>query len=212
MSTVKLEDISKKFKEKVIFDKFSLEIEAGEFVSVMGESGTGKSTLLNIIGLLEKADSGDVIIHGVKNANMYKTNGRNLLRNNIAYLFQNYGLLENETVMYNLAISSRFLKLSKADKHKKTLEALAQVGLQGFENKKIYTLSGGEQQRVALAKIILKPSDIILADEPTGSLDDKNKDSVLQILKRLNNEGRTVIVVTHDTVVSECAKRIINLG
>ena len=211
MSVIKLEKICKKYDDKIIFSDFNLEIEQGEFVSIMGASGAGKSTLLNIIGLLERPDAGRVIIHETKNANIYNRNGRFLLRNNIAYLFQNYGLVENESVFYNMDISARFLKLSKLQKTTVILDALEKVGLSGFENKKVFKLSGGEQQRVALAKIMVKSSDIILADEPTGSLDDVNKSAVLALLKKLNDEGKTIIVVTHDKVVNGCAGRKISI-
>lgn len=211
MSVIKLVDICKKYDDKVIFDNLNLEIKGGEFVSIVGESGAGKSTLLNIIGLLETADSGDIIIHNVKNPKLQKRSGSILLRNNIAYLFQNYGLIDNETVLENLMISLRFKQMSRKDKITKAEEALENVGLSGFGKKKVYKLSGGEQQRVALAKIMLKPCDIILADEPTGSLDDDNKNAVLDILKKFNEEGKTVIVVTHDTVVAECAKRNVRI-
>lgn len=211
MSVIKLVDICKKYDDKVIFDNLNLEIKGGEFVSIVGESGAGKSTLLNIIGLLETADSGDIIIHNVKNPKLQKRSGSILLRNNIAYLFQNYGLIDNETVLENLMISLRFKQMSRKDKITKAEEALKNVGLSGFGKKKVYKLSGGEQQRVALAKIMLKPCDIILADEPTGSLDDDNKNAVLDILKKFNEEGKTVIVVTHDTVVAECAKRNVKI-
>lgn len=211
MTIIKLENICKKYDEKTIFDKFSLEIDQGEFISIMGSSGAGKSTLLNIIGLLEKADSGNVIINGYKNPSMYNSNGRTLLRNHLAYLFQNYGLIENESVFDNLLISIRFIKISKSEKKQRIYNALAQVGLAGVQNKKVYKLSGGEQQRIAIAKIILKESDIILADEPTGSLDENNKKEVLKLLKSFNEEGKTVVVVTHDPEVGKCAKRNITI-
>ena len=156
-------------------------------------------------------DSGNIIIHNVKNPKLQKRSGSILLRNNIAYLFQNYGLIDYETVLENLMISLRFKQMSRKDKITKAEEALENVGLSGFGKKKVYKLSGGEQQRVALAKIMLKPCDIILADEPTGSLDDDNKNAVLDILKKFNEEGKTVIVVTHDTVVAECAKRNVKI-
>lgn len=211
MPVIKLVDICKKYDDKVIFDNLNLEIKGGEFVSIVGESGAGKSTLLNIIGLLETADSGDIIIHNVKNPKLQKRSGSILLRNNIAYLFQNYGLIDNETVLENLMISLRFKQMSRKDKITKAEKALENVGLSGLGRKKVYKLSGGEQQRVALAKVMLKPCDIILADEPTGSLDDDNKNAVLDILKKFNEEGKTVIVVTHDTVVAECAKRNVKI-
>ena len=211
MNIITLKDICKKYDDKIIFDNFNLEIPKGDFVSIIGESGAGKSTLLNIIGLLENADSGDLIINNIKNPKLSRKSGVLLLRNNISYLFQNYGLIDNETVLENLLISLHFIHKSKKEKKIKISEALKKVGLNGYENKKIYKLSGGEQQRVALAKIILKPCDIILADEPTGSLDENNKLDVLHILQEFNEEGKTVVVVTHDSVVAKCSKRNIIL-
>lgn len=125
---------------------------------------------------------------------------------------QNYGLIDTETVKYNLSISVHFKKLSKAKKKQLYSSALERVGLPGYEKRKIYTLSGGEQQRIALAKIMVKSPQLILADEPTGSLDARNRDIVLAMLRQLNEEGKTIVVVTHDPTVSACAKRHINLG
>lgn len=209
MSVINLENIAKKFGNRVIFDDFNLEIEEGEFVCISGESGKGKSTLLNIIGVLDKADSGDVMILGIKNPYFTTRKGKKLLRDEISYVFQNYGLVEDKTVKYNLEISGAF---SGRNKKKDLLEALQQVGLnEKFLNQKVYALSGGEQQRVALARLYLKKSSIILADEPTGSLDAGNRENVLNILSKLNEEGKTIIVVTHDPEVEKCASRIIRL-
>lgn len=209
MSVINLENIAKKFGNRVIFDDFNLEIEEGEFVCISGESGKGKSTLLNIIGVLDKADSGDVMILGIKNPYFTTRKGKKLLRDEISYVFQNYGLVEDKTVKYNLEISGAF---SGRNKKKDLLEALQQVGLnEEFLNQKVYALSGGEQQRVALARLYLKKSSIILADEPTGSLDAGNRENVLNILSKLNEEGKTIIVVTHDPEVEKCASRIIRL-
>ena len=211
MAIISLSNICKKYDENIIFDNYSLDIEQGEFVSIMGKSGAGKSTLLNIIGLLEKPDSGDIVINGVKNPKFQSSTGTKLLRHHISYLFQNYGLVENETVEQNLKVGTRYLKLKKDEENKKISEALEFVGLQGYEKKKVYKLSGGEQQRVAIARVMLKPSEIILADEPTGSLDSENRDMVLSLLTQLNKQGKTVVVVTHDPNVEQSAKRCIKL-
>ncbi|CAG7840610.1 bacteriocin ABC transporter ATP-binding protein [Clostridium novyi B str. ATCC 27606] len=211
MDTISLKNITKKFGNKVIFKNFNLNIKKGDFVSIMGPSGTGKSTLLNIIGLLESKDSGDIKILDYLNPKFNSKEGVYLLRKEISYLFQNYGLVENKTVNYNLKMATHFLKLSKNEENKKIKDALSKVGLENIENEKVYSLSGGEQQRVALAKIILKPSSIILADEPTGSLDEKNRDIVLKILKKFNEDGKTIIVVTHDPIVGEVATTKIKL-
>ncbi|HHZ06366.1 MAG TPA: putative bacteriocin export ABC transporter [Clostridiales bacterium] len=211
MSIVTLSNINKSFGDHVIFKNFNLEIKENDFVSIMGNSGTGKTTLLNIIGLLEKPDSGTVEIAGIKNATFDGAKGLQLRRNTISYLFQNYGLVDSETVNYNLKIATKFLKYSKAEERSKIEDTLQTVGLGGFINKKVYQLSGGEQQRVAIAKLLLKPSKLLLADEPTGSLDATNRDAILDMLKLLNNQGKTIIVVTHDSVVNSCAKTHIKL-
>ena len=211
MSIISLNNICKKFDEKEIFDNYNLAVEDGEFVSIMGKSGKGKTTLLNIIGLLEKPDSGTVEICGVKNPRFDGPKGTMLLRNNISYLFQNYGLIDSETVAYNLSLSTKFLGYRKNEIEEKHKEALSKVGLEGFEKKKVYQLSGGEQQRVAVAKIFLKPSKIVLADEPTGSLDAENENTIMEMLKLLNEEGRTIVVVTHSQTVAKFANRHIVL-
>lgn len=209
MSTVKLENISKKFGSKEIFKDFNMEIDEGDFVCISGESGKGKSTLLNMIGLLDTPDSGDIIINGKKNIRFGSKAGRELMKNKISYVFQNYGLVDDRTVEYNLMISGRFSGRNK----KSDLEsALERVGLsKDILGQKVFTLSGGEQQRVALARIYLKDSDMILADEPTGSLDANNRDKVMNILKDLNDSGKTVIIVTHDQEVVKCAKRTVTI-
>lgn len=212
MNLIKLEGVCKRFGEKNLFNNLSMEIEQGEFVSIMGESGAGKTTLLNIIGMLEPPDRGNVTVCGQQSSSFSSRTATLLRRNHISYLMQNYGLIDTETVKYNLSISVYFKKLSKAKKKQLYSSALERVGLPGYEKRKIYTLSGGEQQRIALAKIMVKSPQLILADEPTGSLDARNRDIVLAMLRQLNEEGKTIVVVTHDPTVSACAKRHINLG
>lgn len=212
MSIVSLKNINKKFDNKVIFKDFNLEVDEGEFLCVTGVSGAGKSTLLNIIGMLEKPDSGTLEINGVTNPRFNSAKGIGLLRNTISYLFQNYGLIEEETVIYNLKVATHYLHYSKEKRNKKIAEALEKVGLMGYEKKKVYQLSGGEQQRVAMAKILLKPSKLVLADEPTGSLDGANRDEILGLLQEMNKSGRTIIVVTHDPQVDAYATKHLVIG
>lgn len=211
MSILKLSNVTKAYGNKNVLEHFSLEVLQGEFVAITGSSGSGKSTLLNILGLIEPIDSGTYTILGVENPKIDSKESVQLLRNKISYLFQNFALVNERTVGYNLEIALRFSGASRTRKKELISKALNQVGLPGVENKKVFQLSGGEQQRVALARIILKPSEIILADEPTGSLDLGNRDNVMDILAQLNYEGKTVIVVTHDPNVEKCAKRIIRL-
>lgn len=211
MSCVVLKDISKSFGPKIVFSHFDLTVSEGEFVALVGPSGCGKTTLLNMIGLLEKPGSGDIFISGVKNPRLESNEGRHLLRTQISYMFQNYGLVEHLSVSDNLRIATRFLNLSKKEERQKIAAVLDRVGLAGYEKTKIFQLSGGEQQRIAVAKIMLKPSRLILADEPTGSLDSENRDHIMRLLKHFNQEGKTVIVVTHDPEVEKCAQRSVKL-
>lgn len=205
---IELIDVSKKYGEKVIFDNYSLAIKAGEFVAIVGESGCGKSTLLNLIGLLERHDKGYICIDGNEGIRSNTIEATKLLRYKISYLFQNFALIDEETVFYNLKIALRYTKGNKRDKIKKVLDI---VGLSGYENKRIYQLSGGEQQRVALARVMIKPSKIILADEPTGSLDVGNRDLVMDMLKTFQKQGKTIVIVTHDMAVANQCDRIIKL-
>ena len=204
---IEIKNLNKKFNDKVIFNNLNLTIEDGEMLAISGVSGSGKTTLLNILGKLDKEYDGNIIID---NKNLKTITQTNYLRNTIGYLFQNYALADNLTVTRNLDFS---LKYSDDKSLEAKENALEMVGLDPKEylNKKIYTLSGGEQQRVALARLFLKPCSIILADEPTGSLDVKNRDVVLEILRKMNEHGKTVIVVTHDPYVLTVCNRVIKI-
>lgn len=211
MTLIQLNKISKKYGNKTILDEFSLEVNSGEFVALMGPSGCGKSTLLNIIGLLEYFDGGELVIDGDANVRPNSAKANKVLREKICYLFQNFALVDEETVEYNLNLALRYTQGSKKERRLKMLDALERVGLKGFEKRKIYELSGGEQQRVAIARVILKPCKIVLADEPTGSLDEKNRNIVIDMLKTLNEQGITIVLVTHDLYVAGQCQRVINL-
>ena len=201
----------KKFGDKTLFENFSLKIERGEFLAILGESGAGKTTLLNMMVLLDSPDSGTVVLCSQKNPAFSSRAAVGLRRRHISYLFQNYGLIDSETVENNMRIATHFKVVSRKKERRLIADALSQVGLQGYEKRKVYTLSRGEQQRVALAKVIAKSPQIIFADEPTGSLDERNRDYVMEILQELNHRGKTIVVVTHDPHVNECAHRHILL-
>ncbi|SDC45194.1 putative ABC transport system ATP-binding protein [Terribacillus halophilus] len=195
---IKATHLKKKFKEKTIFDDFSLTVKSGEFLSITGESGKGKTTLINLLSLLEKPDSGDIEYDGIKNPDAKQT--MLLRRNEFGYLFQNYSLINNETVEKNILLAIAYKKMD--DKKRMIQEILAKVGLSGYEKKRVYTLSGGQQQRVALARVIAKDCKYIFADEPTGNLDIKNRDAIFQLLLDMNNTGKTIIMVTHDLEIA----------
>ena len=205
---VTIQNLSKSFGDHIIFEDFSLEILKGSMIAIQGKSGSGKSTLLNIIGALEKPDDGTIQVLDYENVKPNSKKSEKMLRYKIAYLFQNYALIDNLTVEKNLNLAMHYRK----DKSPSMIrDALKLVGLEGFENKKIYTLSGGEQQRIALARTFLKPCDIILADEPTGNVDDENKEMIIGILSKLKETGKTIIVVTHDTSLDKYFDDIIVL-
>lgn len=212
MSIISLQGITKCFGDHCLFRNYYLDVEENDFIALIGKSGAGKSTLLNIIGLLEKQDSGNIYICGKKNPSLDRKDGIHLLRYDISYLFQNYGLVENISVEDNIKIGLRYSDVIKRKNMSTVIsEALQRVNLSGYEKKKVFQLSGGEQQRVALARLLVKPSSIVLADEPTGSLDAYNRDIVMKLLVELNVEGKTIIMVTHDNVVANYAKKIIEL-
>lgn len=188
-----------------MLDGISLNIDEGDFFWIKGDSGKGKSTLLNIIGLLDEEYKGYLEIDGKSNLSINNKAGRLLLKNDISYLFQNYGLVDNDTIYQNL---SMLKTLSKSkNKKEKMLNALKIVGLNMPLNTKVFTLSGGEQQRVAMAKVILKDAKLILCDEPTGSVDEGNRNIILNILKEFNKQGRTIVIVSHDKYISKYATK-----
>ena len=208
MSIIKLENITKSYGHHRIFNDYNLSVEEGEFVAICGESGKGKTTLLNIIGMIEKADKGDVNLFDIKNPDIRKASGRKLLRTKMTYVFQNYGLVEDKTVQYNLKIASHFTEATEKDME----EVLNKVGLdKTILKSKVYTLSGGEQQRVAIARVFLKKCKLLLADEPTGSLDAGNKEVVMKLFEKLHKDGTTIIMVTHDEEILKYATRVIQL-
>jgi len=205
---IELINIKKSFNEKKILTDFSFFAEKGEMVAISGSSGKGKTTLLNIMGLLVRQDSGDLIINGITNPTINSKTGVELLRNKIGYLFQDFALVENMTVNDNLKISLKYS--SRINKSKSIAKALEKVGLNNFGRKKIYSLSGGEQQRVSIARLMLKNCEIVLADEPTGSLDRENASRVMGLLTEMKRD-KLVIIVTHDDYVRSLCDRIVYL-
>lgn len=201
---ITIKNLSKSFGEKKLFENYSLQINDGEFVIFTGVSGCGKTTLLNMIGSLEKADSGEIEVDGMDITQ--KKNQREYLKRKVGFLFQNFALVDNKTVEENLKLVKNDCRSGVSIE-----EALEMVGLYDKAKQKVYSLSGGEQQRAALARLIVKKCDCVLADEPTGSLDRKNADTVFSILEKINESGKTVIMVTHDESFREKGKRVIEL-
>ena len=202
MAQIEVKQISKAYQDKVIFKDFSLSIHKGEMVAIIGESGRGKTTLLNCLGQLDDVDTGEIVIEGER---VTKRNRKKYFWEVFGFLFQNFALVDNETVYQNLSFISK-------DKERIT-EYLAMFGLgEASLYKKVYQLSGGEQQRVSLIRVLLKEPKILFADEPTASLDEKNSLFVMDTLKELRDEGVTIIVVTHDKALLPHFDRVIDLG
>ncbi|HES8850621.1 TPA: ATP-binding cassette domain-containing protein [Streptococcus pyogenes] len=199
--TIEIFNVTKKFSSKKIFTDLNLTFEAGKSYALIGGSGSGKSTLLNIIGRLEKIDNGKVL---VDEQDIWKIKERTFFKNIIGYVFQNYSLIENKTVYDNL-------KLINKDK-KKISAVLEKVGLSSdYLNQKIYELSGGQAQRVAIARMLMKPRKIILADEPTGALDGEIGKEIINLLLSETAEDKYVIIATHDPAVYNKVDFIIDM-
>lgn len=202
---IELRDLAKKFGQKTLFEQFNCSIQQRAFVVMTGESGCGKTTLLNMIGGLEPITSGRLTVAGLditaqKNLQKY-------YRDVVGFVFQNFALVEQKTVEENLKM------IHKDGQTDCSIEkALDSVGMEASLKQKVYSLSGGEQQRVALARLRLKKCQLVLADEPTGSLDRKNSALVMDILHQLNEEGKTVIMVTHDETLIRTGDTHIVLG
>ena len=206
-------NVTKKFGKRYIFKNLNLSVEEGEFVAIVGPSGCGKSTLLNMIGLLESIDSGQIKLNGKEIPKIESNRATLLRRNTINYLFQSFALINDMTIYQNLFLAMKFLNITDKEKDNKINEILKKVHLEDFRDEKVNTLSGGEQQRVALARTIIKPGDIILADEPTGALDSVSTEIVFNLIKNLSKQyKKTVIMVTHNKDLANQADRIINIS
>jgi putative ABC transport system ATP-binding protein len=205
-------NVTKQYGDHVVLDQISLTVNKGEMVAITGPSGSGKTTLLNIIGMLENQDEGTVKLFGEGRPRIHSRKAQWILRNRLSYLFQNFALIENATVDENLDIPLTYSKKTRKEKQELKKAALQKVGLDISLKQKVHELSGGEQLRLAIARILLKPCELILADEPTGSLDDDNRNEIMEILKSLNKEGKTFIIVTHDPYISGACHRTIRLS
>jgi putative ABC transport system ATP-binding protein len=203
--------VGKSFDGRAVIRDLDLVVEPGEMLAITGPSGSGKSTLLNMIGLLEKADRGEVRLFGERGLRVGSRKATRILRYRLGYLFQNFALVDGDSVDANLQIAQAYAKGSREARKEARAAALQAVGLANTGGQKVYQLSGGEQQRVAIARLMLKPCDLVLADEPTGSLDAANADVVIQMLCDINAQGKTMVVVTHDDRVAAMCQRTITL-
>lgn len=190
-----------------VLKDISLTISEGEYVAIMGPSGSGKSTLMNIIGCLDKATSGVYELDGVDISKLDDEHLSEIRLNSIGFVFQNFQLLPRQSALDNVALPLIYAGVKKEERKKRALEALKKVGLEDRADFKPNQLSGGQKQRVAIARAIVNHPKILLADEPTGALDSKSGKSIMELFKTLNDEGVTVVMITHDQNVANHAKR-----
>ncbi|WP_454093770.1 ABC transporter ATP-binding protein [Faecalimicrobium sp. JNUCC 81] len=213
---IKLENIQKYYKvgkEKFhVLKSLSLEIESGEFVMIMGKSGSGKTTLLNVLGFLDKFDDGDYIFNG-ENVTNLNENQRSTFRNkNIGFVFQQFNLIETLDVYQNVELPLIYdASLRKSEREKIVKEKLESVGLLDKIKQPPLQLSGGQQQRIAIARSLVNNPQLIFADEPTGALDSETSEEIMNLLKDLNNQGKTIIMVTHDADLVKYATKVVRL-
>ncbi len=212
---LQIKDIRKEYRTGSLVQKaldgVSLNLRDNEFVAILGPSGSGKTTLLNIIGGLDRYDSGDLVINGVS-TKKYRDRDWDAYRNHtIGFVFQSYNLIPHQTVLANVELALTISGLNGKEKRAKALAALEQVGLKEQAHKKPNQMSGGQMQRVAIARALVNDPDILLADEPTGALDQKTGHQVMDLFHELNNEGRTIIMITHDVKIAGHAGRIVRI-
>lgn len=213
MKHIELNDISKSYGNRKIIDKLSFFIEEKEIVAIVGKSGSGKSTILNIIGLLETYDGGEILLKEKRLPDLNSKQATLLRRNEINYLFQTNALISEKTVRENLMLAMEYVDIKDEEKFEKISEVLDRLDILDIIDQKANTVSGGEAQRVALARCILKPGDLILADEPTGSLDPKMSDEVFSLLLSLRNDyNKTILIVTHDMDMAKKCDRAIDIN
>ncbi|MEU8589386.1 ATP-binding cassette domain-containing protein [Streptomyces sp. NPDC048664] len=208
---IRVKNVTKSFGQRTLWENASFTVQKGEMLALTGPSGCGKSTLLNCLGLLEEVDHGEIFIDGKDVTKSRAGARRRFRRDKVGYLFQNYALIENANMYHNLAVAvggrpGRFLKRDIFE------AALHDVGLGGRGNEMVFQLSGGEQQRLALARLLVKEPAVVLADEPTGALDEENSAMVIAHLRKMAEAGCAVIIATHSKLVEKGCDSTLSLG
>ena len=212
IKTVALEKIFRTEEvETLALNKVSIEVKEGEFVAIMGPSGCGKSTLLNILGLLDNPTSGEYYLNGIEVSRYTEAQRTKLRKGIIGFVFQSFNLIDELNVYENIELPLLYMGVSAAERKKKVQEAMERMAIVHREKHFPQQLSGGQQQRVAIARAVVANPKLILADEPTGNLDSKNGQEVMNLLIELNKEGTTIVMVTHSQHDAGFASRTINL-
>ena len=214
-SIIKTEKLVKIFQteevETIALNGVDIEVKEGEFVAIMGPSGCGKSTLLNILGLLDNLTEGQYLLAGEDVSKMRESERTRLRKGRIGFVFQSFNLIDELTVEENVDLQLKYLEVPKAERKQRVLDILRRVNMSHRAKHYPQQLSGGQQQRVAIARAIVGKPKMILADEPTGNLDSRNGKEIMELLKELNQEGTTVVMVTHSNRDAAYALRTINM-
>ncbi|MFK5972575.1 MAG: ABC transporter ATP-binding protein [Flavobacteriaceae bacterium] len=212
---IQIQNLKKSFRteevETLALNNVTLKVEEGEFVAIMGPSGCGKSTLLNIIGMLDNPTEGKYQFAGHEVAGLRESQRTQLRKGNLGFVFQSFNLIDELTVYENVELPLIYLKMNKTERKEKVMKVLERMKIAHRAKHFPQQLSGGQQQRVAISRAVVTKPKLILADEPTGNLDSKNGTEVMNLLTELNQEGTTIVMVTHSDRDSHYAHRIINL-
>lgn len=198
-------------EEQVVLNHIDFRVDRGEFVSILGPSGSGKSTMMNIIGCLDVPTSGTYILNGKEIADMDQVELAHIRNKEIGFIFQSFQLLKRNTILENVELPLIYAKISRKERRERAAAMLERMGLGNKLDFYPNQLSGGQQQRVAISRAVVTQPSILLADEPTGALDQKTGAQVMELFHELNEEGRTIIMITHDRHIAEHAKRIVKI-
>tara|TARA_Y200000002_G_scaffold211627_1_gene174588 strand:- start:7692 stop:8393 length:702 start_codon:yes stop_codon:yes gene_type:complete len=212
---IKLKNLHKSYKmgssSLHVLKGINLSIEDGELVAIMGSSGSGKSTLLNILGMLDTADKGDYILDSFKIENLNETKAAKYRNKFLGFIFQSFNLINYKTAIENVSLPLYYQGISRKERQKIAADYLERVGLKEWATHLPSELSGGQKQRVAIARAMASKPKVLLADEPTGALDTKTSCDVMDLIQKINEEGKTILVVTHEVEIAKMCKRIVKL-
>ena len=212
---IKLKNLHKSYRmgssSLHVLKGINLNIEDGELVAIMGSSGSGKSTLLNILGMLDTADKGDYILDSFKIENLNETKAAKYRNKFLGFIFQSFNLINYKTALENISLPLYYQGISRKERQQIALDYLDRVGLKEWATHLPSELSGGQKQRVAIARAMASKPKVLLADEPTGALDTKTSCDVMELIQKINEEGKTILVVTHELEIAKMCKRIVKL-
>lgn len=212
---IEIKDLHKSYKmgsnSLHVLKGINLSIEEGELVAIMGSSGSGKSTLLNILGMLDEADSGEYVLDEVPIKNLNETKAAKYRNKFLGFVFQSFNLINYKSALENVALPLYYQRMPRKERQEKALKYLDQVGLKEWATHLPNELSGGQKQRVAIARAMAAEPKVLLADEPTGALDSTTSYEVMDLIQKINDQGNTILIVTHELDIANMCKRIVHL-